>query len=241
MPLWGGYISFVDSDDWIHPNYFEFLMNAIEKADVAHCEMQRVNAMVPMERETLSEIHLLNADMSGIEKITDHCCGKLFRKSLLENIRFSEHIAFGEDKLFTTLALQKAKEVALISNRLYFYYNNSSSAVNTKEHDLFLPAVEFLNDAENNGHALSLKYAYTGFLSYRYISMFKPNAKNIRKKCNTRLKECKRVAKGLLSPKQRMMLNAFADVEPLYRLYRIATDRTLIAWEKAQKEKYRDL
>lgn len=234
----GTYIAFIDSDDWIHQKYFEYLLKAIEYVDIAHCDMKRVSEFGTTSDEELYSIKILDTKMPEIERITDHCWGKLFRKSVIQDLNFAEHIAFGEDKLFTTLALQKAHKVAIISNQLYFYYNNPSSAVNTKEHDLYLPAVEFLQDAKENNHPLSLKYAYTGFMSYRYINTFKSDAVNIRKKCNSGLKECQKLAPKLLPKKQQLLLWLFANNEALYRLYRIATDKTMIDWERSQKNIY---
>lgn len=86
-----------------------------------------------------------------------------------------------------------------------------------------------------NSRPVSLLYAITGLLSSRYLSMFKPDAEAIRDDCNKKLDECRKMSTALLPVRERFLLNAFARFEFLYRIYRIAGDRTMIAWEKSQK------
>lgn len=235
----GAYISFVDSDDWVHPQYLECLLCAIENADISHCGMVRINNDdLEKEKQQISPIRILDTDKMNFGEIADHCCGKLFRREIVEKLKFEESISFGEDKLFTALAFQTGKKIAVIDNVLYYYYNNPNSAVNTVEHDLYPMAVKFFEDACVNSRPVSLRYAITGLLSYRYLSMFKPDAEAIREDCNKKLDECRKMAKALLPVRERSLLNAFARFEFLYRIYRIAGDRTMIAWEKSQKQRY---
>lgn len=126
----------------------------------------------------------------------------------------------------------------MIDNVLYYYYNNPNSAVNTVEHDLYPMAIKFYEDARANKRPVSLRYAITGLLSYRYLSMFKPDAETIREDCNQKLDECRKVAANILPVKERFFFGAFMRFEFLYRVYRIAGDRTMIAWEKSQKQRY---
>ena len=37
----GEYILFLDSDDWYHENYVEFMLSGVKKADVAYCKLSR--------------------------------------------------------------------------------------------------------------------------------------------------------------------------------------------------------
>lgn len=232
----GEFISFIDADDWVHRQYIEFLLYAIKNADISHCDMLRANGNESISIEETPSIELITPADKRAEKITNHCCGKLFRIECINEQRFKENIAFGEDKLFTTLVIQNAQKIAVLSAPLYFYFCNPTSAVNTIEQNLYLPAVSFLEDANIKGHPLSLQYAYTGFLSYRYITMFRPNAKQIRKNCNTKLKECKIAARRILPIRKRLLLNTFAHFGILYRMYRILIDRTMLDWEKNQKK-----
>ena len=235
----GEYVSFVDSDDWVHPQYLSYLLCAIENADISHCGMVRINNDdLEKEVQQISPIRIQDTDKMNFGEAADHCWGKLFRREIVEKLKFEESISFGEDKLFTAIALQTGKKLAAIDNVLYYYYNNPNSAVNTVEHDLYPMAAKFFEDARANKRPMSLRYAITGLLSYRYLSMFKPDAEAIREDCNKKLDECRKMATALLPVRERFLLNAFARFEFLYRIYRIAGDRTMIAWEKSQKQRY---
>ncbi|MGN0171095.1 MAG: glycosyltransferase family 2 protein [Lachnospiraceae bacterium] len=235
----GKYVAFVDSDDWVNPQYFEYLLVAIGNADISHCEMIRANNDdIGRDEQPLSSIRILDTDRMNFWEVMDHCWGKLFRRDILANLKFQEGISFGEDKLFTTIAIQIAKKIALIDNKLYYYFDNPNSAVNTVEHDLYPMAIKFLEDAYKNKRSVSLRCAFTGLLSYRYISMFKPDADAIRNDCNQNLEKCRKLAAILMPVKERLLLNAFARCEFLYRAYRIVGDRTMITWEKSQKQRY---
>lgn len=200
----GEYISFVDSDDWVNPQYFDFLLCAIENADISHCGMIRVlNDDLEEDVQQISPIRTLDTDKMNFGEAVDHCCGKLFRREIVEKLKFEESVSFGEDKLFTAIALQTGKKLAVIDNVLYYYYNNPNSAVNTVEHDLYPMAIKFYEDARANKRPVSLRYAITGLLSYRYLSMFKPDAETIREDCNQKLDECRKVAANILPVKER--------------------------------------
>lgn len=233
----GQFISFIDSDDWVHPQYFELLISAIKDADIAHCEMLRTSRWnTQAEVQDISSIEIVDAFGAAEKNSTDHVWGKLFRKEVVDGLRFEEHIRFGEDKLFASIAIQRAQKIAIIENQLYYYFINPNSAVHTLEHNMYSVACKFLEDAEGNKHALSLKYAYTSFLSCRYLSMYKPDAKKIYRDCNLGMEKCTKIAKETLSKKERFLLKLFYRVPFLYRLYRIAGDRTMIDWEREQRK-----
>lgn len=232
----GSMIAFIDSDDFIHPQYFELLLIAINDADMSCCGMIETNCYVAGESQTLSEIRAVGLTEADKSRITDHACGKLFRKDLIERLRFEESIRFGEDKLFTSLAVQIAHKIVVIDNKLYYYFMNMNSAVHIMEHNMYSVACKFLEDAEANGHGLSLKYAYTGFLSYRYLKMFDENRRRIARDCNQRLRECIKTSPRILTRKERILLYFMYKIPFLYRIYRITGDRTMLDWEKVQRK-----
>lgn len=232
----GSMIAFIDSDDFIHPQYFELLLIAINDADISCCGMIETNCYVAGGGQTLSEIRAVGLTEADKSRITDHVWGKLFRKDLIERLRFEESIRFGEDKLFTSLAVQIAHKIVVIDNKLYYYFMNMNSAVHIMEHNMYSVACKFLEDAEANGHGLSLKYAYTGFLSYRYSKMFDENRRRIARDCNQRLRECIKTSSRILTRKERILLYFMYKIPFLYRIYRITGDRTMLDWEKVQRK-----
>ena len=93
----GDYIGFVDSDDWIEPDMFEFLMNNLIKydADISMCgETVYENGKI-ISSKSNGSVSILDQD--GAKKLTVKggsmglIWNKIYKKSILENVRFSSH------------------------------------------------------------------------------------------------------------------------------------------------------
>lgn len=140
----GSYIGFVDADDWVEPDMFECLYNAIvtDESDLAFCRYVRDNAkgdlfLTEPQKSTSKKNRklLILTDDQRTDFIVSNAIGygvwdKLFRKDfLLDNqIFFPEHLAY-EDIFFGSLVYLYAKGVSMVERRLYHYYINDSSTV----------------------------------------------------------------------------------------------------------------
>lgn len=138
----GDYVVFVDADDWIEPDYVSTLLDDLIRKDtmVAMCNYQ-------MEYDC-SEPKILRRfsnSVIGIEEalhpksVYFQCAvwGKLFRKELFgnfekDNIRFREDIKIGEDRLFWSEVVLKAKKIAVQEKVMYHYYINDMGAVRSQ-------------------------------------------------------------------------------------------------------------
>ena len=103
----GDWIGYVDSDDWIDPEMYERLIAAaeIEQADLALCE---VLAHFP-DGSTAKE-HIYREDRAMAA--AGFANNKLFRRSLIMNIRFPEKKLWYEDAEFTAIAIHRAAAIA---------------------------------------------------------------------------------------------------------------------------------
>jgi len=132
----GDYIGFVDADDWIEANMFEVLyINMLKyKADISMCRYKHVDQynLEDLEKNIilngtdilkcyLSEYHLTNI-------INDSVWCKMYRSSLLDNIRFTEHQTY-EDILFTCKSIINANRLVISPEYLYNYTFRSNSIV----------------------------------------------------------------------------------------------------------------
>ncbi|MBQ3325773.1 glycosyltransferase [Candidatus Saccharibacteria bacterium] len=131
----GGWIAFVDSDDYIESEYVEILLNNAEEknADVVQCEQKIFN-----ER---SEVALcgnrLSIAMDGLkacekmlyqDTITSALWGKLIRKSLFSGVSFKKDIIH-EDLDVLYFILKKAEKVYYTSDPLYCYNERERSLI----------------------------------------------------------------------------------------------------------------
>lgn len=136
----GEYILFVDSDDWVELNMVEELLSAIEKtddSDIALCEYWD-------ECKEQSSCHRF-MDCSGKQTPEEFAAGmikhweyiitwnKLFRRSVLEGVRFVEGRCI-DDEFFTYKAVIKSQKTVLVNECLYHYRMRQSSAMRNPQH-----------------------------------------------------------------------------------------------------------
>lgn len=136
----GEYIAFVDSDDWIFPNYLSYLMRAIEEnqADISVVGFQRF-ADEPPSADSIA--YSVKNIKTGIESCfmlyTDEGvvytipCGKIYRAALFTDIRYPIG-RIHEDEATTYKLLYKARKVVALDATLYCYRVNPESIMGVK-------------------------------------------------------------------------------------------------------------
>lgn len=140
----GNYIGFVDSDDYIDLDMYEYLYTIISKedADVAMCELYHCYAG--------KEIHTHPADyyqvvdrIEAIRCVLDSqitsvtAVNKLYRCEVLDNLRFRVGKT-AEDAFIMVDLLAKTKRVVITNAQKYYYFHRAGS-ITTKpfnQHDL---------------------------------------------------------------------------------------------------------
>lgn len=144
------YIGFVDSDDWIANDMYEYLIMLIKKykTDCASIMITMTNGEKNATSGTKKEHidiwcgqdilynHMLEATrISGAHSV----CRCLFRKKAIENIRFPEEIK-NEDILYKFDVLARMHKMANSNLVKYFYYQKSESTTRGpfKEKDIDL-------------------------------------------------------------------------------------------------------
>lgn len=133
----GDYICFTDSDDYLKPDYVEYLLNmAVENdADISLTTEMFTNYYLDQISNDRQMIY--SPEKATIEilcyniPIGVYC--KMFRRSFLGNeIRFIPSIYIGEGFNFNTAAFQRANKIAVGHRRIYFYRRNNPNSAVTK-------------------------------------------------------------------------------------------------------------
>lgn len=131
----GEYIAFVDSDDWLVPEAYEWMLEAMRangvklvcagRYDVDADTGEKVIGLCPERDEVIS-----GEKMAGRIFTWDHCdssaCDKLYHRSLWENHRYPEGVVCEDLPVTYRLALE-AGNVALLNRLIYHYYHRSGS------------------------------------------------------------------------------------------------------------------
>lgn len=133
----GEYIAFIDDDDWAEPDFLDFLLNLIEEnhADAAICGAAD---------KAFDEKKIMSAEEALIEllwrkKYNMAFPTKLFRRELIENLRFPEDGAYDDIALMYKL-LAGARRVAYHGLPKYtFYRHEGNNSAWTTHHELLTP------------------------------------------------------------------------------------------------------
>lgn len=126
----GSHITFVDSDDYIHIRYLEILSSV--EADIVSCRPTRSTFDVydaPVEIYTDTEDILLDALYQ--QKINISACGKLYRRYLFDNLRYTRGIYYEDLDIFPRIIMNLTGALAIVPSELYFYRNTPGSIINT--------------------------------------------------------------------------------------------------------------
>lgn len=124
------WLTFIDSDDWVHPEYLQRLLDAAVENDVpvSICGYEQTEGADPeINPDTLNPVlwdteefyvqHNVNATIA---------CGKLYRKECFQEIRYPVG-KIHEDEFVTYQVLFRYPQVAVLPAPLYFYYVNPNS------------------------------------------------------------------------------------------------------------------
>lgn len=129
LPPTGVFVTFLDSDDFWHPNYLESLIDLQQKyhADIVQCGFVRGTAtsFPKLERDIKIDI-LDNHSVFLQEKSNVIMCGKLFRKSLFDGIRMPVGL-YNEDDWTAWKLYYRARTIVVTNQALYYYTINPSS------------------------------------------------------------------------------------------------------------------
>ncbi len=150
----GKYISFVDSDDYISPHFYEYLVSAFDDdMDIVECEsiVTGQDDAAFDEGELPHPICYTSAEAMQ-NHILDRCFkqiiwNKLYRKSVVENVRFVPQKRI-DDEFFTYRVLGNANKLARLPMRLYAYRQQSDSIMHSIKIDQRIQSIE----AKTNRH-----------------------------------------------------------------------------------------
>lgn len=130
----GKYIGFVDSDDYIHPQMYEFLHDSLQKnmACIAVCAFQCIMESEHVESKIMNSIQS-EVISSETERI-NHFLGeeftvawnKLYPREYFSNIRYPKG-KIHEDEFTTYKLLEMAKRICFIQEPLYYYVQRDNS------------------------------------------------------------------------------------------------------------------
>jgi len=140
----GEYVTFVDSDDCVTPNFLELMLSIAkeQQADIVCCNFQNVNEEFKITESCTSDQILsktstcLTAEKATAialyqDSLPDYSAwNKLYRTSLWNNQKFEAGIYFEDFAVIPDILLLSNK-VAITKDRLYLYRKRTNSILST--------------------------------------------------------------------------------------------------------------
>lgn len=122
------WITFVDSDDWIHKDYLKILYETAIKYDVelSICNCIKTSDFDVDIKEAESEVKIFTPEDFWCFRRYVGAWAKLYRKSHFENIRYPSGLLY-EDIFVTYRLLFRQSKIAYIEDALYFYFLRDDS------------------------------------------------------------------------------------------------------------------
>lgn len=163
------WITFVDSDDWVHPLYLELLRAAVSnEGEISTCDFIKTNGDTPVVKESDMVVKRISPEEYWCNpKISATiACAKLYEKRLWRTIRFPEG-KLHEDEYTTYRLVFKNSEVCLIPAGLYFYFQNSNGIMLSSWKPKQLDCIQAFNEQYKFFHENDFHRAEQISVSYR--------------------------------------------------------------------------
>lgn len=172
----GEYIAFLDSDDWVTSDCYEYMLNLAvsNRADLSDVMIYQVKS----EKDKIPEYdekvklyynrdiieHYMHRGMSEQKGAPYSACRKLYRRELFrdDTANFVEGTV-NEDICFNYRILRKCSKIAVSNQIKYFYFQREASITNgamkKKDLELLMVSRELVKLAEESSDAKNIELA----------------------------------------------------------------------------------
>lgn len=159
----GELITFIDSDDYVLPEYLEKLSKPIfeENADMVSSEIYNVN-----DGNVVEYAHKLSGSYEGeqlkdfianhyyYEKgcgygMTCYLCTKMIKRDyVLDGLKYGQGLWYGEDQAAMLHILYSCNKLVLIPDRMYFYVQHQGQATCNYKKDMWRSLIAFFEKCQ---------------------------------------------------------------------------------------------
>ena len=131
----GDYISFVDSDDWVHPEFIKVLVSLLEKndSDLSVCAFNCIytDKEIDISPVNADDYKMLDktevfAALLHSSRVGGYLWNKIFKKDLVSH-KLDENLHYSEDFVFSAEYCTQIKTAVMTESQLYFYRQNTDN------------------------------------------------------------------------------------------------------------------
>lgn len=224
----GDYIGFVDSDDYIDNDMYDYLVSLLENndADISVCSYQINDA----ERGEDSVSVLDHSDALKWVVTGDYLCGvlwnKLYKRDFVTDIEMPD-LKYCEDLVFNYFAFKNAAKVAVGGLKPYHYFQNTGSSIHenfgVSNYDAITARRIILNDVEHL--EMDHKEIYNNALRSFILSCYVFISRSIR--CNACWELAKKARREIVAFKQDILKRKSFSVKDKLKTIIICMDFNL--------------
>lgn len=251
----GEYVSFVDPDDLVHPQYFELLLQA---AQAKGNSISLSGSRTVEDKDFPLKLDPVSFDVSQLRTLTrtqffqnheyrSFCWGRLIPANLLKDLHFREILPYSEDSVFMAELGEQNPDLTFVvlDQALYFYYQRDDSLGKTaKVLNRYRVAEIYVSKAlaAPGNDRIYLDQAIKRSLSTRYYATHIHLDRELARKCAALLKSCLPALRKteVYSRKQKAIYSIFIRFPGLYWLYRSVTEPYMWKWEQVERKKRRE-
>lgn len=155
----GEYVAFVDSDDWVHADYLECLIENIGTAALCTNMFQIVNEGAEIPEQSLPctvQSYTCEQALSR-EDCRIYSWGKLFRRSFIADTRFNRQLSHSEDRaLIAELFAKHPDEECIVISQKHYYYLQHEASVSNSSSFSDLPSIKAMISIAESTHCAAL-------------------------------------------------------------------------------------
>ena len=143
----GDLITFVDADDWIHPQMYSLMVRALctENADISQCgvcDTFKSSAGILYKNRKCTCIkadYTVHNRVEGCLKILrdiewqSYMWNKIYKRAILEKIQFPIGRGLDEDASVMHLIFNNAKKSVYLNSEMYYYFHREDSICSSKD------------------------------------------------------------------------------------------------------------
>lgn len=247
----GEYIAFIDSDDYIHPQYFSSMMRCLKakSADIVICGCQKFSESQTVISKSLNKVHYDRLDDKQFFKsyYARHMVwARIYKRTIIGDSCFRPEVKLGEDTLFNLEVVTSLNNPVIYETKseLYYYFIRETSLVHTTKGMRLYDIVRWYRTQSFSGIRKGGKWDWLLLmqvikiaLSCRYGCCFDDDASEKIGDINADLKSL--IAEMNQHPyidiKDKVVHTIMFAFPELYRQFRIHDDPTLRIWEKERK------
>ena len=233
----GEYITFVDVDDELRSDALETLLRLIQKHDAQIAAGSKIyldeNGEIKRPRTDKKEEEVWEGITPLKKHIEDHITGhsvysKLYKKEIVQDIRFVEGKKVNEDGFFSFQCFAKAKKMVFLDTGIYRYYETPNSASRASFSDKFFDIlyfaekkVEIINThfPELREYIISIIMRANIFLLFNLCKTYDKKYREAEKECLLRIKEMNKRYTPVLSYEKKFLKIIKLKLFPIYKLY----------------------